>query len=151
MNGTTGPLPVTQHDLDQLRADLQPRRTGRRIAGAAGVVALVLVAIAGGWLAGRGRPEVVYRDRPVVHTVTVTTPPRVITRTVTKTATTTVDNPALVRCAQALMGAWRTDGLYIDQQVLPPSAAQGYNPDVSACEAFPAVWNTPADLGPPGN
>jgi type VI protein secretion system component VasK len=141
LTADTAPIPeLSPGQVDQLRAQLGlSRHRPRRMLVAAAVVVLVLGAAAGGWAVGHAHPRTITRTvtRTVVHT-----------RTVHRTITSTATDPGLLRCAQALMGAWETDGQYADAGQLPPSAAQGYNPDVSACEAYPAVWNIPPDQSP---
>ena len=102
-----------------------------------------------GWTVGHAHPRTVYHTHSVVHVVTRTAAKSTtVTKWRTHTRIVTVNNPSLLQCAEDLMGAWETDGQYADVQQLPPSAAQGYDPDVSACKAFPAVWNTPPDRRP---
>jgi hypothetical protein len=69
----------------------------------ASMVTGALCAAGGVAYGGRMHPA----TRPVVHVET-----RTITRTLTSTRTVDVRSPRLLACAEALMGAWETDGPY---------------------------------------
>ena len=106
------------------------------LAGAVFGAAGVLVAGAcfgGGYLAGHNSAPA----RVVVHTVTVTktSPPKVITKRITRTITQ-ADNGGLQRCTDLLRDELETYALFEDDQAGYPSAANGFTPDDKICAPY---------------